>query len=91
MKGIDTIKRILLVSISSFLLVGDISRKPLIELTKSANISCNSFSYVVIPDPFLDLRSSKMDQLKGIDAMKKMPGGNFFIHVGGGYLKKTSH
>ena len=58
------------VSILSFLLVGDIWRKRLIKLTKLAKISCKVFSYGAIPDLFLDLRSSKMEQMKGVDAMK---------------------
>jgi len=61
-------------------------------LTKLAKISCKAFSYGVIPDQFLDLRSSKMEQMRGIDTLKKyMSGGNVFIHVGGRYLKTTSH
>ena len=52
------------------MLVGDIWRKPLIELTKLAKISCKMFSYGAIPDPFVDLSSSKMEQMKGIDALK---------------------
>ena len=51
------------------MLVGDIWRKPLIELTKLAKISCKVFSYGAIPDLFPDLRSSKMEQMKGIDAL----------------------
>jgi len=39
-------------------------------LTKLAKLACKAFSYGVIPDPFLNLRSSKMKQMKGIDAMK---------------------
>ena len=53
------------------MLVVDIWRKPLIELAKSAKISCKAFSYGAIPDLFVDLRSSKMDQMKGIDMLKK--------------------
>ena len=53
------------------MLVEDIWIKPLIELTKFAKISFKAFSYGVIPDPFLDLRSSKMEQAKGIDAFHK--------------------
>ena len=46
----------------------------------------------VTSDPFFDLRSSKMVQMKDIDApVKKMPGNIFFIYVGGRYLKKTSY
>ena len=73
--------------------VGRYLKKPLIELTTLAKISCKLFSYGVIPDPFLDLRSSKIEQMKGIDAMKKkyMPGGNFVVPVGGRYLKKASY
>ena len=55
-------KRLLL--IFSFMLAGDIWRKPLIELTKSAKISCKAFSYGVIPDLFLHLRSSEMEKWK---------------------------
>ena len=58
-------------AIFSFMLVGDIWSKPLIDVTKLAKISCKAFSYGAIPDPFLDLRSSKMEQMKGIDALKK--------------------
>ena len=57
----------MLVGIFLFLLLGDIWRKPLIELTKLAKISCKEFSYGVIPDPFLHLRSSMLEQMKGID------------------------
>ena len=53
------------------MLVGDIWRKPLIELTKAAKISYKAFSYGAISDAFLDLRSFKMEQMKGIDALKK--------------------
>ena len=35
-----------------------------------------------IPDLFLDLKSSKMEQIKGIDALKNMPGSNIFVYVG---------
>jgi hypothetical protein len=72
--------------------VGDIWRKPLIELTKSAKISCKAFSYGAIPDPLADLRSSKMKQMKGIDALQKwISGSNNDIPAGGRYLKKTSY
>ena len=54
------------------MLVGDIWRKPLIELTKLAKISGKLFSYGVIPDLFFDLRSSKMEQMKGIGELKKV-------------------
>ena len=60
-----------MLEIFSFILVGDIWRKPLIELTKLAKISCKTFSYGVIPDPFFVLRSREMEQMKGIDALKK--------------------
>ena len=66
--------------------------KPLIEFTNLAKISCEAFSYGVIPDPFLHLRSSKMEQMKGIDPVKKeMPGSNIFICVDGRCSKKTTH
>ena len=52
------------------MLVGDIGRKTLIELTKFAKISCKAFSYDDTSDPFLDLRSSKIEQMKGIYALK---------------------
>ena len=43
-------------------------------------------------DPFLDFRSSKIKQMKGIDTINKlMRVSNVFIYVGGRYLKKTSH
>ena len=70
MEGIDVVKKIMLAEFFLFMLVGDIWRKPLIELTKLAKISYKVFIYGVIPDPFLDLRSCKMEQMKGIDAMK---------------------
>ena len=73
----------------SYALVGDIWRKPLIELTKLAKISREAFSYGAIPDPFLHLRNLKMDQMKGIDAMKKLMPGKKVAYVGGRYLKKT--
>ena len=53
------------------MLVGDIWRKPLIELTKLAKTSYEALSYGAIPDPFLHLRIFKIEQMKGIDAMKK--------------------
>jgi hypothetical protein len=60
-------------------------------MTKSAKISCKAFSYGAIPDPLGDLRSPKMEQMKGIDALQKlMSGRNFVIPAGGRYLKKTS-
>ena len=58
-------------AIFSCMMVGDIWRNQLIELTKWAKISWKAFSYGAIPDLFLDLRSSKMEQMKGIDALKK--------------------
>ena len=74
------------------MLVGDILRKPLIELTKLANISCKVFRYRAIPHLFPDLRSSKMEQMKGIDAIKNgMPANSFVVPAGGRYLKKASH
>ena len=61
-------------------------------LKKTSKVSCKALSYGVIPDPFLDLRSFKREQMKGIDALKRyMSGSNSFIYVGGKYLKKTSH
>ena len=71
MKGIDALKNKWVVAIFSLMLVGDIWRKPLIELTKLARISCKLFSYGVIPDLFLNLSSCKMEQMKGSTAMKK--------------------
>ena len=71
MKGIFALKNKSVVAISSYMLVGDIWRKSLIEFTKLAKISCKVFSYGVIPDPFLHLRSSKMKHMKGIDALEK--------------------
>ena len=59
----------MLVRIFSFMLVGDISRNSLIELTKLAKISCKAFSYGATPDLFLDLISTKMEQMKGSDAL----------------------
>ena len=73
MKGIaDMKKNKCLVAIFSFILVGNIWRKPLIELTKLAKISYKLFSYGVIPDLFLDLRSSKMEEMERFDAMIKV-------------------
>ena len=68
MKGIDTMKKL---AFFSFVLMWDIWRKPLIALAKSAKILCKAFSYGAIPDPFLDLRSSKMDQIKVVDVFQK--------------------
>ena len=71
MKGIDALKKIkYLAGIFLFMLVRDIWRKPLIESTKSAKILCKAFSYCVTSDPFLDLSSSKIEQMKGIDDLK---------------------
>ena len=53
------------------MLVGDIWRKPLIELTKLAEVSWKLFSYGVIPDLILDVRGFKMEQMKGIDVPEK--------------------
>ena len=53
------------------MLDGEDWRKPLIELTKLAKLACNTFRYGAIPDPFLDLRSSKMEQMKDVDAPKE--------------------
>ena len=53
------------------MLVGDIWRIPLIELTKLATLSSKLFSYGVIPDPFLNLRSFKMEEMKDTDPMKE--------------------
>ena len=71
MKGIDALKNKCLVSIILLVLLEDIRRKPLIELTKSAKISCKVFCYGAIPGLFLDLKHSKMGQMKDIDIMKK--------------------
>ena len=61
-------------------------------MTKLAKISCKVFNYGAISDPLLDLRSSKMEQIKGIDALQKeMPGNDSGVPDGGRYLKKTSH
>jgi hypothetical protein len=74
------------------MLVGDIWRKPLIELTKSAKISCKAFSYGAFPDPFFDLRSPRMKQMKGIDDLQKwISGSNIVIPAGGRYVMKTSY
>ena len=70
MEGIDALKNKCLVAISSFMLEGDIQRKPLIGSTKLAKMSCKAFSYGAIPDPFLGLKSSKMEQIEGIHAIK---------------------
>ena len=61
-------------------------------MTKSAKISCKAFSYGAIPDPFLDLRSSKMEQMIGINALqKRMPGSKFVILADVRYLRKISY
>ena len=92
MKGIDTLKNKCLVAFFSFMLVGDIWRKPLIELTKLAKISCKAFSYGVIPDPFLNLRSSKKEEMKRIDTPKNLlTSSNIFAYVAWKYLKTTFH
>jgi hypothetical protein len=39
-------------------------------LTTLAKISYKAFSYGANPDLFLGLRRSKMEQMKGVDAMK---------------------
>ena len=70
MKGIDALKKICLAAVVVFILVGDIWRKSLIELTKLAKISCKAFNYGAIPDLFLDPRSSKMEQMKGSNLFK---------------------
>ena len=93
MKGIDALKNKCLLAIFSFMLVRDIWRKTLIiiELTKLAKISCKVFSYGAIPDPFLGLRSSNMDQMKRIDATKnQMTGSNLGVPGDHRYVKKTS-
>ena len=71
LKGIDALKNKCLLAMFSFMLVGDILRTPLIELTNLAKISCKLFRYGVISDPILNLRSCKIEQMEGIDAMKK--------------------
>jgi len=87
MKGIDALKMKYFVAFFSFVLVGDIWRKPLIEFTKSAKISWKAFRHGVIPDPFLDLRRSKVEQMKGIDALTKWTSGSkFVVPAGGRYL-----
>jgi len=69
----------------------DIWRTPLTELTKLAKVSCKAFSYGVVPDPFLELRSSKIKQIKDIDAMNKyMPGKNLLFLPVGDIWKKLS-
>ena len=69
-KDIDALKNKYLVAIFSSMLVGDICRKPLIQLSKLAKISCKAYSYGVIPGPFLNLKHSKKEQMNGIDATK---------------------
>ena len=54
----------------SFILVVNIRRKPIIELSKLAKTSCKLFGYAVIPDPFHNLRSSKTEKMKGVDATR---------------------
>ena len=44
-------------------------KNSLIELTKLAQIPYKAFSYGVTSDPFMDLRSSKIKQMTGIDAL----------------------
>ena len=74
------------------MLVGDIWRNPLIDLTNSAKMSCKVLNYGAIPDQFLNLRSPKMEQRKGIDVLKnQLSDTNFVAPAGGRYLKKTSH
>ena len=75
----------------SLRVLNDILRKRLFELTKSAKISCKAFSLGVTSDLFLDLRGSKIEEMKGIHELKKeMPGSNYVFCAGGRYLKKTS-
>ena len=64
-------QKITLGSIILLMMVGDIWRKPLIELRKLAKIACKTFSYGAIPDPFLGVRSSTMERMNDIDAVKK--------------------
>ena len=72
-----------------FMFVGDLWRKPPIEMTKLAKLLCKAFSYGANPDLFLDPRSSKVDQMKGVDVFKKqMPGSNDVVYACGRYLKK---
>ena len=71
MKGIDPMKKEKLFSNFSFVLVGDIWRKPLIKMTKSAKISCKAFSYGAIPDLLIGPTCSKMEQMNGINALQK--------------------
>ena len=81
-----------LVDLFSFMLEGDIWTQPLIELTKSAKISCKASSYGALPDLFFDLRSCTMEQMQGIVVLKKsMADSNYFVCALGRYLKKTSH
>ena len=71
MKVIDALNKQML-GIIYFVYIGErYLKKPLIKLTKFAKTSCKVFSDGAIPDPFLDLKSSKMEQTKGIDALKK--------------------
>ena len=69
MKGVDAIKKSL-AAIFFFMLGGDIWREPLIELDKLAKRSCKLFSHDVTLDPFLDLKSSKMEKMEDTDAIK---------------------
>jgi hypothetical protein len=50
-------------------------------MTKSAKISCKAFSYGAIPDPLGDLRSPKMEQMKGIDALQKLMSGRILLFL----------
>ena len=72
MKEIDALKTKCLVAIFLPQLVGDIWRNPLFELSKTTNKSCRGIYYGAISDLFPDLRSSKMEQMKGIDVLKKL-------------------
>ena len=72
MRGLDTMKKYVRGGIF-FIYVGWRYLKKTSHLvkTKLAKRLCKAFSYGVIPDPFVHLGSSKMDQTKGIDALKK--------------------
>ena len=60
-----------LVATFLLMLVGNIWRKVLIDLAKSAKILCEAWNYGAIPDLFLGLICSKMEQMKSIATMKK--------------------
>ena len=78
MKGINTLKNKCLLYFFCSCWWEIFEENLTLSWTKLAKMAFKAFSYCVIPDLSINLRSSKIEQMKGIDAMKKMLDNMFF-------------